>query len=161
MKTLVVGFGNAYRRDDGVGFVVVNTLRARLGRPPLDADDDGYGDQGHETDTLVLHQLVPEMAEHVSAYDLVVFVDAHVGSIPDPVREEQLEVCYRSATVSHQLHPCTVLAMAQEFYGRCPRGVLLSILGRDFEFGEGLSEQTAELVPQVLDRVLALAAGGE
>ena len=160
-KTLVIGFGNLYRRDDGVGHVIVNALRAQLGRQPLGEDEDGLDDLGHGLDSVVLHQLVPELAEVVSGYDLVIFVDAHVGAIPEEVREEHLVACYKSATVFHQLHPCTVLAMAGDLYG-CPvRGVLISIKGHDFDFGDQLSPQTAALVPQAVDRVLALAAAGE
>jgi hydrogenase maturation protease len=155
-RTLVIGFGNVYRRDDGVAFVILNAVRERLGRPPLGIDDDGFDDLGHATDTMLLHQLVPELAEFVAPYDLILFVDAHVGSIPEPIREEELDACFKSATVSHQLHPCTLLALTQELHGRQPRGVLLSVLGHDFEFGEGLSPETAELVPQATERIMAL-----
>jgi hydrogenase maturation protease len=160
-RTLIIGFGNVYRRDDGVGYAVLNALRERLGRPPLGTDDDGFDDLGHKVDTILLHQLVPELAETVAPYDRVVFVDAHVGHVPDPIYEEELEVCYRSATVTHTLHPCSVLALCQELHGRTPQGILLSIRGYDYEFGEGLSDQTAALIPQAVDRVLALAGHGE
>lgn len=155
-RNLVIGFGNAFRRDDGVALHVLNAIRERLGCPQLGIDDDGFDDLGHDTDTVLLHQLVPELAETIAPYDLVVFVDAHVGSIPDPVREEELDACYRAATVSHQLHPCSLLALAEELHGHSPRGILISILGSDFEFGEGLSESTAALVPRATERILAL-----
>jgi hydrogenase maturation protease len=155
--TLVIGFGNVYRRDDGVALAVVNAVRDRVGLAPLEVDDDGFDDLGHETDTILLHQLVPELVETVAPYDLVVFVDAHVGSIDQDLHEEELTACYKPATVSHQLHPCTLLALVQELHDRTPRGVLLSIRGYDFEFGEGLSEKTADLVPRATGRVLSLA----
>jgi hydrogenase maturation protease len=160
-RTLVIGFGNAYRRDDGVGYVVINALRDRLGRPLLDPDDDGYNDLGHPIDTLLLHQLVPELAADLAHYALVVFVDAHMGTIPEPIRQEELTACYKAATVSHQVHPCTLLATAQELYGHAPRGILLSIRGHDFEFGEGLSPATQALVPEAVDRLGSLASGAE
>ncbi len=31
-------------------------------------------------------QLTPEMAEEISAYEYVCFLDAHTGAIPEPVR---------------------------------------------------------------------------
>jgi len=108
-------------------------------------------------DTVLLHQLMPELAEDVVPYNLVVFVDAHIGQVPELVLEEELDVCYKSTTVTHTLHPCSVLAIAQELHGRCPRGVLLSIRGYDFEFGEGLSDETAALVPEAVERIVALA----
>ncbi len=156
-KTLVAGFGNLYRRDDGVGRAVVNALRARLGREPLDPLDDGFDDLGHAIDTIVLHQLVPELAETVAPYDLVIFVDAHVGTIPEPIREEPIEVNFRTPFVSHQFHPSTVLALARQMHGHAPRARLISIRGYDFDFGEGLSPETAAFVSPVVDRILELA----
>lgn len=160
-RTLVIGFGNVHRRDDGAGFVVINSVRERLDRPPLDAEDDGFDDLGHGIDTILLHQLVPDLAETVAPYDLVIFVDAHAGTIPELIREEELIATYESTIVPHQLHPCTILALAHQLFCSHARGVLLSIRGTDFDFGEGLSVQTAALVPAAVTRVLALAAGEE
>ncbi len=156
----MIGFGNVYRRDDGVAFIVLNALRERLGRSPLEIDDDGFDDLGQRVDTVLLHQLVPELADVAAAYDQVLFVDAHMGAIEALVYEQELEVCFKSTTVSHQMHPCSLLALVAELHGRAPRGVLISIRGHDFEFGEGLSDETAALVPQAVERILALAAPG-
>jgi hydrogenase maturation protease len=157
IHTLVAGFGNLYRRDDGVARVVVNALRERLGRPPLDPMDDGFGDLGHSIDSVVLHQLVPELSEELKDYELVIFVDAHVDAIPEPLHEERLEVAYRTPFVYHQTHPSTVLALTQQLHGRAPEAVLISLLGHDFDFGEGLSEETAALVEPAVERILELA----
>lgn len=157
-RTLVAGCGNAYRRDDGVAWAVVNALREQLGRPPLGLLDDGFDDLGYGVDTVVLHQLVPELAETLTGYELVIFLDAHTGNLPDPVREERLEPAYRVPFVSHQAHPSTLLDLAQRLHGHAPRGVLLSVRGHDFDFGEGLSAETAALVPRAVARILALVA---
>ena len=157
IHTLVAGFGNLYRQDDGVARVVVNALRERLGRAPLDEMDDGFGDLGHRLDTVVLHQLVPELAEDLKDYDLVIFVDAHVGSgIVEPIHEEHLDVVYRAPFVYHQTHPSTVLALTAQMYGKSPRAILLSLLGHDFDFGQGLSAETAALVEPAVGRILTL-----
>lgn len=155
--TLVAGFGNLYRRDDGVARFVVTVLRERLGRAPLDEMDDGFEDLGYPIDTVVLHQLVPELAEDLQHYDLVIFVDAHVASgIPEPIHEETLSVVYRAPFVYHQTHPSTVLALTMQLYNRAPRAILLSLLGHDFDFGQGLSDETAALVDPAVDRILEL-----
>ena len=154
-NTLVMGFGNIYRCDDGVAFHVVNALREKLERLPLAWEDDGFDDLGHSVDTVILHQLVPEMAETISGYDRVIFVDAHVSQIEDPIRTETIDACYKEATVPHQLHPCSILAMANELYGCAVEGLLVSIRGHDFDFGDQLSAQTASLVPQATDCILA------
>ena len=159
VHTLVAGFGNLYRRDDGVARVVVNELRERLGRPPLDEMDDGFDDLGHTVDTVVLHQLIPELAEDLRHYDLVIFVDAHVGSgIAEEIHEERLDIVYKAPFVYHQTHPSTILALTHQMYDRAPHAILLSLLGHDFDFGPGLSDQTAALVEPAVDRVLTLAS---
>ena len=157
-RVLVVAVGNVFRRDDGAGVAVVNALRVGLGHPPLGPLDDGFDDLGQRIDTVALHQMVPELAETLGPYDLVVFVDAHVPDLPDPLYEQHLEVAYQAPFVYHQTHPATVLALAEQLHGRAPRGVLLSVRGHDFDFGEGLSPATARLVPDAVDRILALAA---
>ena len=161
-KTLVVGFGNLYRRDDGVGRAVVNRLRQRLGREPLDPMDDGFEDLGHPIDTVVMHQLVPELAETLADYALVIFVDAHVeSSVHDPIHEERLEVVHRRPFVYHQTHPSTVLALTRQMFDRAPEAVLLSLLGHDFDFGEGLSEETAARVGPAVNRIMARVESSE
>ena len=155
-RVLIAGFGNVYRRDDGVGPAVVNAFRVAIGREPLGPLDDGFDALGAAVDTIVLHQLAPELAELVAGYDLVIFVDAHVGNVPEEIREEALAAGYTQPFVSHQVHPATVLALAKELYGRVPRAVLLSLRGEDFDFGEGLSDGTARLVERAVERIQGL-----
>ncbi len=158
-RVLVIGFGNAYRRDDGIGLAVVNALRRQLGQPELPAGEDGLDSLGESPtgiDSIALHQLLPELAEELSRYELVIFVDAHVQRLDTAILEEPLDACFRPATVSHILHPCTLLALAQQLHGRAPRAILLSVRGHDFDFGEGLSPASEALVPAAVDRILEL-----
>jgi hydrogenase maturation protease len=155
-RTLVAGFGNLFRRDDGLGSAVVNAVRERLGRPILEPLDDGFDDLGHEVDTIVLHQLVPELAETIKDYSLLIFVDAHVGTIPETLHEERLRAGFKAPLVSHQFRPSTVLALSDQMYGHVPETVLLSLRGYDFDFGKGLSVQAADLVAPAADRIFAL-----
>ena len=155
-RVLVVGFGNAYRRDDGVGRAVVNALRQALGQPALDPMDDGFDELGREVDTVVAHQLVPEFAELLGPYALAIFVDARVGEGAEPLSEATIAPIPHSTSVSHHLHPGSLLDLARRIHGRTPMGVLLSLLGHDFDFGETLSPETASLVPQAVARILTL-----
>ena len=81
--------------------------------------------------------------------------------IAAPIHEEELVASYETTVVPHQLHPRTLLTLARELYGGHTRGVLLSIKGHDFDFGEGLSAKTAALVPEAVTRALTLATDGE
>lgn len=158
-RTLIIGFGNRYRRDDGVAAVVVNAVREQLGRPPLGPLEDGFDDLGHAVDTVLLMQIVPELAELLASYERVIFVDAHTLNCSTPLREEWLQPQQRMPLVSHHVHPATVLELTQRMTGRAPQGVLLSLRGHDFDFGEGLSSQTATLVPAAAQRILSLCCG--
>ncbi|HTU01498.1 MAG TPA: hydrogenase maturation protease [Candidatus Sulfotelmatobacter sp.] len=158
-RALVVGYGNSYRRDDGVGRAVVNALRGELGQPDLGPLDDGFAELGRDVDSVLAHQLVPEFAEMLAPYGLVVFVDAAVGEGAEPLRVEVLAPRPHTSSVSHHLHPATLLDLAGQINGRTPRGLLLSLEGHDFDFGEGLSPETADLVPQAVARIRALVDG--
>ena len=150
---LVIGYGNPYRRDDGVALVVVNGLRVLRGQPPLEEGMDGLEELGGEPDTLFVQQLTPELAEVVSRYEEVVFVDAHMGECPQLLREVSLEPAPWPAIVSHQLRPQALLALARALFGKAPRARLLSIKGHDFDFGTELSHQTREGAERAVMRI--------
>ncbi len=156
-RTLVIGYGNPSRNDDGVGLAVVNHLRQRLGQKTLDETTDGFdelGDEpGDELDTLFLQQLTPELAETVAAYDRLILVDAHTGAYPDLVHQSELSPRHDPAMVSHILKPDHLLALALQFCGKAPRAELISVRGFDFNFGETLSQQTAQGVAQVVQHI--------
>jgi hydrogenase maturation protease len=151
VRVLIIGYGNPSRRDDGVGLAVVNGLRARLGKAPLEEGDDGYNELGGAVDTLFLQQLMPELAETLAGYERVWFVDAHLGIYPELVRRTALIAQFGLASVSHHLGPETLLALAQQMYGRTPVGELISIRGFDFDFGDEFSPETAAGVRQAIE----------
>jgi hydrogenase maturation protease len=150
MTTLVIGYGNPSRRDDGVGLAVVNGLRQRLGLPPLQGNDDGYSELGRAVDTLFLQQLMPELAETIARYDRVFFIDAHVGVYPELIRRTTIEANADRAIVSHHVKPAGLLEIARRLYGRAPTAELISIRGFDFDFGEQLSPATAQGAAEVV-----------
>lgn len=155
-RVLIAGFGNPYRQDDGAGPAVVNALLDRLGRPQLEINEDGFDDLGRPVDVVLLHQLVPELAETLVDYDRVIFVDSHVGTIPEEIREQEIEPNFKTPFVAHQTHPASILALAREMGGHAPQGILLSIRGYEFEFELGLSAKTQALIPAAVDRIMDL-----
>ena len=137
---LVIGYGNAYCHDDGVALYIINELRRHRGIRELQPDEDGLDDLGHELDSIMLHQLVPEVVPAAANYQLVVFVDAHVGSIPDDVRVVRVEEEDRFHAVTHHMSPGMILAMARKTKNAAPPGHLVSVRGKNFDFGLGLSD---------------------
>lgn len=136
MRTLVIGFGNPSRQDDGVGLAVVNGLRSRAGLSPLDDTMDGFETLGQPLDTLFLQQLTPELGETLAGYDSVIFVDAYLGNIPstgkgatgqDFVRRLVVEPHAGPSLVSHHMKPGMLLALTGQLYGAVPTAELISI----------------------------------
>jgi Ni,Fe-hydrogenase maturation factor len=77
-RTLIIGFGNLDRADDGVAFHVVNVVRQHLGQAQLPEDDTGLEGLGSAVDTIFLSQLTPELTDIMQDYSRILFVDAHV-----------------------------------------------------------------------------------
>lgn len=155
-RTLIAAFGNPFRRDDGAGAAVANAALIQIGREPLSPLDDGLGSLGQQIDVIQLHQLVPELAETVADYDLLILIDAHVGLIEESIVEQRILPSFQPHLIAHQTRPSSVLALSHMMVGRAPEGVLLSLRGHDFGFGEGLSPKTAALVPQAVSRILQM-----
>lgn len=158
-RTLVAGFGNLDRADDGVAFFVVNAFRKRLGQEALDEDGTGLEALGGHADSIFVTQLVPEMIDLLEGYEQVVFVDAHV----DPALEELhcgiVSPDEAGLTFTHHMSPATLLAFFKAIHGRDIEGHLVSIFGRDFDFHRTLSPATASLVEAAVDRILGLLNG--
>ncbi len=157
-RALLVGYGNPYRRDDGVARHILNMVRERCGRPPLPPDASGEDDLGRAVDTVMAHQLLPEMAHLLAEYDRVVFVDAHAGTIPEDVRVLRVSEEQGFQAVVHHMTPGHLLYYTRLTSGRSPETWLVSVRGHDFDFGEDLSPQCRAHAEQAAEEILRLLA---
>ena len=149
-RLLIMGYGNPDREDDGVAWHILRALTEKLGLDsPL-----SYEDEFPESDYIdfAFHlQLTPEMAEDISAYKHVCFVDAHTGNIPEPVRLIEVESEFQHSPFTHHLTPQSLMSMCETLYAKKPDAALLSVLGHRFLFTRQLSPETAHLVPQAVE----------
>ena len=153
-RTLVIGYGNLHRADDGVAYHVINALRQRLGQKPLREDETGLEELGGQTDSILLTQLVPELIDTLANYQRIIFVDAHVHEgVPDlycvPVSPQRA-----ASTFSHHLTPALLLALLQTIRHAEPAGYIVSIRGYDFAFRERLSDATARMVQPAVEHIV-------
>jgi hydrogenase maturation protease len=155
-RALIIGYGNPYRRDDGVAYHIINALRARLGKPALTPVDDGEDDLGGVVDTLMLHQLLPELAPLLAGYPLVIFVDAHVGIIPEEVRVLAVEEEYGFQATTHHMSPGMMLRITRETTGAAPVGFLVSVKGEDFDFGTELSAACQANAAAAVEKIMEM-----
>ncbi|MDD5170196.1 MAG: hydrogenase maturation protease, partial [Syntrophales bacterium] len=155
-RTLVIGYGNFDRADDGVAYGVINSLRRRLGLNELPEEETGLDDLGRRVDSVFLTQLTPELMDLLAGYDRIVFVDAHINSDPRPLQCSPVVPEAASLTFTHHITPALLLALMQALLNREPAGYLVSIRGYDFDFHRGLSPQTESQVSPAVDSILKL-----
>jgi hydrogenase maturation protease len=151
-KSLIIGYGNPDREDDGIAWHILRALAVRLGLQSPESYEDEFPEYA-AIDFAFYLQLTPEMAEDINEYEYVCFVDAHTGNIPEPVRLISVESEFQRSPFTHHLTPQSLVSMCETLYGRKPDAALLSILGHRFLFSRQLSEETAALVPQALELI--------
>lgn len=140
-RTLVLGWGNPGRRDDGLGPALAAAVEA-MAVPGVTAES-GY-------------QLQVEDAAEVARHERVLFVDAERGG-DAPFRLRRLEPS-RSGVgfTTHSVSPGRLLALSRDLFGAQPEAWLLGIRGYDFDsFGEGLSVRAAANLAAAADFVRA------
>jgi hydrogenase maturation protease len=151
-KLLILGYGNPDREDDGVAWHILRAITIKLGLPAPDSYEDEFPASAHMD--LAFHlQLTPEMAEDISAYPYVCFIDAHTGNIPEPVRLIAVESEFQNSPFTHHLTPQSLMSMCEAIYGKRPEAALISVLGYRFLFTRELSSETAALVPTAVELV--------
>jgi len=159
-RTLVIGFGNRDRADDGVAYYVVNVLRERRGQRMLAEDETGLEELGAPVDAVFMTQLAPELMDVTAPYGRIVFVDAHVGEDRGDLYSARVQPEDATSAFTHQISPAMFLALLQALYGREPEGHIVSIRGYDFDFHHNLSEATRRLIGDAADRIEAIHDAG-
>ena len=153
--TLILGYGNVDRMDDGVAWHVLAALAVALGMPAPTLLEDAFALPRRQADCLFILQLTPELAERLAQYRRVCFVDAHTGDLLDETRLAPVAPAFTNSPFTHHLTPATCLALAQALYGRAPEAVLASVRGEAFGFAQELSPAAARRVPALVAQILA------
>jgi hydrogenase maturation protease len=162
-KSLVIGYGNPDREDDGVAWHIVRKLAVQFGRLEAGTSTDSILDldvgepllSDDAPDLVAELQLMPEISEKIAAYDKVCFVDAHTGAYEKDLNIEHLNAEFQSSPFTHHLTPQTCLFLTQTAYGRAPEALVVSVKGYQFGFALRLSPQTAQLADEAVESILA------
>ena len=152
-QTLVLGYGNPDRQDDGVAWHVLHALAIQL-TPARPGFLRGRVSAQRPVGFRLYAPIDPEMAEQISPYERVCFVDAHTGSIAKEVQLVPVKGQFQHSPFTHHLTAQSLLSMCQSLYGKTPQCSLLSVRGYRFEFERELSAETAALVPQALEIIM-------
>lgn len=151
-RTLLIGYGNPDREDDGVAWHILRALAIKMGLPAPASYEDEFS-QNTQVDFAFFLQLTPEMAEEIADYEHVCFLDAHTGAIPEPVHLVNVESNFQHSPFTHHLTPQSLVSICETIYGKKPDAALLSVRGYQFLFSRQLSEETRALVPEAVDLV--------
>ena len=106
-----------------------------------------------------LHQLTPELAEAVSRFACVIFVDAASQQAGKPGEIRVEEICAdiitgnQTAVLGHSLSAGALLALAASLYGARTRAFSVTVRGENFGHGDRLSPAVAAAVPDLIGRV--------
>ena len=142
-RKLVVGIGNAYRADDGVGLSVVRHLRQR------NAGDIEILEAGDCTSLL----------ESWKNAEIVVLVDAlQSGARPGSISRfclntEPFPTKY-SRHSTHAFGIAEVIELARALDRLPPTLIVYAVEGQNFQPGAELSPAVKEAVPKVADSIL-------
>ncbi len=143
MRTLVLGYGNPGRGDDGLGPVLIERLAERV--------DDSVT-------LLTAIQLQPEHIFDLQGHDRILLVDAGLET-PAPFHWERLQPRRDASAFSHALSPWALLAIHVKILNvSSPAAFLLTIRGECFELGESLSPLAQTYLQQALDFVITWLA---
>ena len=148
-STLVIGAGNAFRRDDGAGLATARRLHGAL---------------SGDIRVLTKEGDLASLLDDWQGADTVVVIDAtSSGSEPGTIRRydahEQALPAVFSPTSTHSFGVAEAIELARAL-GRLPaRVVVFGIEGRDFTPGEGLSPDVNAAIDEVVRRVTEEAMG--
>ena len=144
-ETVLIGLGNAFRGDDGVGLLVARRLR-ELALPGLTVlEQSGEG---------------AALLEAWAGADRVIVVDA-VSSGGAPGAIHRLEVgqqplpAHFSTGSTHAFGLAEAVELARQL-DRLPASLLIyGIEGRSYELGTGLSPEVQSAADKVIDQLIA------
>jgi hydrogenase maturation protease len=152
-KTLLIGYGNPDRGDDGVAWHFLNRVLKEFDCKEDDLFSDEVIHIKENLDIWFNFQLLPEMAETIPAYERVIFIDAHTGNVKEDINLVPLEPQFQNSPLTHHFTPPSCLALVQEMKGKCPESWLLSVRGYQFAFNRQLSSQTQILIDEAFQKI--------
>lgn len=136
-KTLVIGYGNPLRGDDGVGWVLAEELEKKYSLPQVECQ--------------MSIQLVPEMAARFGEFDQVLFIDAAVSGNPGYISINEVKKGQATEKpLNHEFDFDEMVSFAEMFHPKIPKLTLFTVTGSDFSFGAGLSDDVVASIPEAM-----------
>ncbi len=153
-KTLVVGYGNPDREDDGVAWHILLGIAKNFNIATPDQIYEGLFPEGRSLDFWLNLQLTPEMAEEMTKYQRICFVDAHTGAVPNDINLQTVISRFQNSPLTHHLTPDSLISLLEHGYHHKPEAILVSVRGFNFRFKPDLSPETEDLSSQAIEKII-------
>ncbi|HSM25466.1 MAG TPA: hypothetical protein VK856_11430 [Anaerolineaceae bacterium] len=152
-KTLIFGYGNPDREDDGVSWHILKGIAENF---DIEFPDSCGEELIHNH--AFLHfmfnlQLMPEMAYEMMNYKRICFVDAHTGALQKDLNIQILDRKFQNSPLTHHMTPQTVLSILDTAFNHKPEAILVSVRGYQFGFSNSLSKKTEILSEQAVKEI--------
>lgn len=133
-KTLIYGYGNPGRQDDGMGARFVDLVDKWIEESNV---------EGIDTDCN--YQLNIEDAAIIGEYDTVFFIDASIVEEVDSFRLDKIEPDDASIEFTmHAVSTAYVVDLCRKIYGKYPEAYVMHIKGYEFDFKEELTPKAQQ-----------------
>lgn len=135
---LVIGYGNSWRSDDGLGPAVASLIEEM---------------KWPKVRVIAFQQLTAELAEPLSQVERVLFIDASAAPQPAPVVIQPLQPDCEGSPFTHACRPAALLALSRVLYDRSPPAWILTIEGHDFNPGDRLTDLAKQHFSQAVQTI--------
>ncbi len=143
-RTVIIGYGNPVRQDDGVGWRAAELLELAL--------------PAGSAEIVQCHQLTPELAANLEDASLVIFLDAACDQEPGAISSQPVHA--EGAVVwSHYLTPGQLLSFCEQLGGKAPPAFLIRGGIKYMDLSEGLTELGKQTASQMADLAHACVLG--
>ncbi len=146
MRTALIGIGNEFRGDDGVGLTILHQLREnRLPGTISFIEESGEGT------ALIEHW---QQYENVFLFDAVCSRSAPPGTlfIFDAIRETIPAQFFHYST--HKFSLAEAVELSRTLNSLPKRLIIYGIEGKQFQFDQQLSPEVEHRIPEVIHQVL-------
>jgi len=141
-KTLIYGYGNPGRQDDGLGVILAEKFE-------LWANEKEFKWLNVDSN----YQLNIEDASTVSEYERVIFVDASKEDSIESCLLENLQPSARIEFTMHSVSPAFILHLCESIFNKRPEAWLLHIKGFEWELNEGLSPEASQNLEVAMNKL--------
>ena len=119
-ETLIIGYGNDLRSDDGAGIRAAEMIAGRT-KP------------ASRSRVIITHQLTPDLADDIAAAEQVIFVDAYVARAPGAelrVEKVTADLAGSARALGHHGDPAGLVRLADLLFGASPEAWLVELARR-------------------------------